>query len=333
MSRECHADVCVICGNTPGNRRLVAREKMVGTLEAFEYAQCAACGHLWRVTPVEDMGRYYGQGYYSFHAQALPAWRKWLYRVRTRAVLQAGDGLGRLLAALKPPYYAYWLGKTGLQPGQRLLDVGSGAGVLIRILQCTGLQCTGIDPFMPEDVRTPEGVELRRADLLQETNMYHAVLFNHSFEHVPNPREMLQKAATLLKAGGCVVVRMPLADSFSFFHYGADWIQWDAPRHQHLFTKKSFALLADDAGLHVDELIVDSSKMQFWASEEYQRNIFHQSKESFGHNPNQTHFTKKQIRSFEQWATWLNQMGAGDQATFICRRKTSPGKQAEGMAS
>jgi len=314
---------CMICGNTEGNRLLQAREKMNGTLDAFDYLQCRDCGHLHLVTDVADMGVYYAKGYYSFHTRAIPAWRQWLYRARTSVTLGGPSLVGRLLGWIKKPYYTYWVEKTGLQLGNHILDVGCGAGNLIRILQCAGLTCTGIDPFLPEDSNTPEGVELRRADLLDEQKTYRAILFNHSFEHVPNPREILQKAASLIEPDGCVVIRIPLSDSFAFFHYGADWFQWDAPRHQNLFTRDSFGRLAKECGLVVDEQIDDSSKIQFWASEEYRKNIFHNSKESYAHDDQQTHFSKQQIRDFARWAKWLNQMGAGDQATFICRRLSS----------
>lgn len=311
---------CMICGNETGNRVLTAREKMNGTLEPFDYLQCAVCGHLHLITPIADLSSYYAQGYYSFHSRRIPAWRQWLYRTRTTALLGGGSGLGRMLARVKPPYYSYWLGKTGLRIGNRVLDVGCGAGNLIRILHLSGLDCTGIDPYLPADLRTPEGVALRKASLMDEQKTYHGILFNHSFEHVPNPRELLAKAAAQLEAGGCIVVRMPLSDSFAFFHYGPDWVQWDAPRHLNLFTKDSFRRLAEQTNLRVDQTIVDSDKMQFWASEEYRRNIFHNSKESYGHNDRQTHFSKRQLRDFDRWAGWLNQMGAGDQALFICRK-------------
>lgn len=315
-----NAPPCMVCGNEAGNRLRQVREKMNGTLEAFDYVQCGACGHLHLVSAVADMGAHYAQGYYSFHARRIPAWRQGLYRLRTASTLGGGGLAGRMLVRIKPPYYTYWLEKTGLRVGDRVLDVGCGAGNLIRILQCAGLDCTGIDPFLPADSRTPEGVELRKADFLDAQGTYHALLFNHAFEHVPNPRELLHKAASMLEPGGCVVVRIPLADSFAFFHYGADWFQWDAPRHQNLFTRASFRRLAADCGLALEKAIDDSSGIQFWASEQYRRNVFHNAKESYAHNPRQTLFSKRQIREYARWAKWLNRLGAGDQATFICRK-------------
>jgi len=310
---------CLVCGNAAGNRILAAREKMDGTLESFDYVQCAACGHLHLVALPADLGSYYAKGYYSFHVRPIPVWHRWLYRIRTSAALGGGNIFGSLLDRLKPPYYAYWLEKTGLRLGDRVLDVGCGVGNLLRILQVSGLECTGIDPYLPAESSTPEGARLIRRDLMEEPDTYHAVLFNHSFEHVPNPREVLAQATALLDPSGCVVVRIPLADSFAFFRYGPDWVQWDAPRHLNLFTQDSFRRLAEQVGLHVEKTIHDSDQMQFWGSEEYRRNVFHNSRASYGHDPRQTRFSKRQLRTYARWAEWLNEMGAGDQATFICR--------------
>lgn len=80
---------------------------MNGTLESFDYVQCAACGHLHLVAPPTDLGNYYAKGYYSFHSRAIPRWRQWLYRTRTAGLLGGGGVFGRTLNHLKSPYYAY----------------------------------------------------------------------------------------------------------------------------------------------------------------------------------------------------------------------------------
>lgn len=314
---------CSICGNAVGNIHWLAREKMDGTLEAFDYVQCAVCKHLRLETPPSDMGEYYVRNYSPFHVRHIPPVRRWLYRLRTAPALGRLALLGRLLNLLKKPYYFYWLKETGLRRGNRFLDVGCGAGMLVRILRYAGVDSRGIDRYFPAGkLAEGEGIVQRR-DLLDETGSYHAVVFDHSLEHVPNPRELLTKAAVLLEPGGCVIIRIPLSDSFARFRYGTDWVQWDAPRHLNLFSQDSFGRLAGQCGLQVETMIHDSSGFQFWASEDYRHNRFFHDKESFVQSQRFIHFTRRQIRDYRRWAKWLNFMGAGDQATFICRKAQS----------
>jgi hypothetical protein len=67
-------------------------------------------------------------------------------------------------------------------------------------------------------------------------------------------------------------------------------------------------------------MLQDSSSFQFWASEDYRHDRFFHSKESFAQSQRYVHFTRRQMRDYARWAKWLNRMGAGDQATFICRK-------------
>jgi SAM-dependent methyltransferase len=310
---------CNICGNTAGIRRLTVREKMRGTLEPFEYAVCPECGHLHLLSIPGDMGAYYGQGYYSYSRRQLPWWWRWLHRVRNAAMLGGKTPVGRLFLALKKPWYADWLSAMQLHPGDHFLDVGCGAGNFLRELQASGLDCTGIDPFLPGDEDTPEGVHLRRRDIKEEKGIYKGILFSHSLEHVPDPGQNLECARSRLENGGSVVIRIPLADSLAFWRYGADWFQLDAPRHLNLFTQKSFSILARKCGFEIAGCWHDSNKDQFWASEEYRMGICMNDPRSFAHDSRPAHFSRKDIARFARWAKWANDMGIGDQAAFLLR--------------
>jgi hypothetical protein len=174
--------------------------------------------------------------------------------------------------------------------------------------------------FCPLIRARPKASNCARPICWRRNGTYHALLFNHAFEHVPNPRELLQKAAAMLEPGGCVVVRIPLADSFAFFHYGADWFQWDAPRHQNLFTRDSFRRLA--------ELRAGAWKGRSTTPAASSSGPARNTAGTFSttpRNPTRTipgkrSVSKRQIREYGRWAKWLNQLGAGDQATFICRK-------------
>jgi len=309
---------CLVCGNAGGNRILAAREKMNVTMESFDYVQCAACSHLHLAALPANRAPYYAKGYYSFRPRPIPAWHQWPYRARTSATLGGGD-FGRLLNHLKPPYYAYWLGKTGLRLGNRVLDVGCGAGNLLRTCKSQGWTARASILICPEIRARPKASNCEKPTCWR--NRRSITPFCST-----TPRARAQSARGAGKgrdpAGtGRLRCRPHAAGRLvRLFHYGADWIQWDAPRHLNLFTRDSFRCLAEQIGLRVDTTIHDSDKMQFWVSEEYRRNISHNSRESYSHNPRQTLFTKRQLRDYDRWAKWLNEMGAGDQATFICRK-------------
>lgn len=63
--------------------------------------------------------------------------------------------------------------------------------------------------------------------------------------------------------------------------------------------------------------------MQFWASEQYQKNIYLESEESYLRNPKKSIFTKDDINNFCQRAVELNEQEQGDSASFYLKRKDS----------
>ena len=309
--------ICNICGNVKGNHVFAAKEKMLGTLEEFEYVVCSSCGHVHLATIPDNLDRWYPGNYYSYRVRPLPRWWRWLHRARTIVMFGGGNLFDRMLLSLKSPWYGRWLTAMGLKIGDRFLDVGCGAGNFIRELQAAGLSCTGIDPFLPEDEDTPEGVRLRRRGIETEDGTYKGILFSHSLEHVPDPAVNLRCARKCLAPGGRLALRIPLADSIAFWRYGPDWFQLDAPRHLNLFTQKSLSILALNCGLSIISTWHDSYKEQFWISEEYRMGICMNNPHSYAHDSHQTHFSKEDMARFDRWTKWANEMGVGDQATFL----------------
>jgi hypothetical protein len=98
-------------------------------------------------------------------------------------------------------------------------------------------------------------------------------MLHHVLEHVPDPRATLRAAHRLLRADGCCVVWTPLADGEPWARYGTDWYELDAPRHLFVFTRRSLASLAVEAGFRVDAEVDDSSELELLASEQYRRDV------------------------------------------------------------
>jgi Methyltransferase domain len=99
------------------------------------------------------------------------------------------------------------------------------------------------------------------------------VMFHHALEHVPDPVDTLTAAQMRLHPGGLCIVRVPTTSSEAWERYGKDWFQLDPPRHLLVPSRKGMAIMGQRSGLALEQVIDDSMGFQFWASEQYQRNI------------------------------------------------------------
>lgn len=122
------------------------------------------------------------------------------------------------------------------------------------------------------------------------------------------------------------MIRMPDAGGEAWRRYGVNWVGLDPPRHLHVFTARGLQVLAGRAGLEIVRVIHDSDDFQFWASEQYLRDVPLFSPASHLVAPSGSGFTRRRIRQFRKEARRLNAAGLGDQAAFYLRR-------AEGAAA
>jgi SAM-dependent methyltransferase len=104
---------------------------------------------------------------------------------------------------------------------ETLLDVGCSRGLFLRIAGGEGFRVTGLepDPTLAAEARAqgfevlngffPEAKEL-------EGRRFDAVVFNDSFEHMPNLRQVIGGIKTHLTPGGAAVVNLPSSDGLMF---------------------------------------------------------------------------------------------------------------------
>jgi hypothetical protein len=178
----------------------------------------------------------------------------------------------------------------------------------------------GVDPYVEASVTYVNGVTVRKQSIHEVEGEWDVVMFHHSFEHVSDPLRTMQSAARLLGARGLCLIRIPVASSFAWKHYGVNWVQIDAPRHYFLHTIESIRMLASQAGLIVERVVHDSTEFQFWGSEQYAQDIPLMSEVSYRTHPEQSIFSAADIRSFRARAAELNRLGNGDTAAFHLRK-------------
>lgn len=312
-------DSCGICGNVDGNREYTVREMMFGLREGFGYFQCAACRCLQIREIPADMAPYYPSNYYSMEAplaapkgRLVDAFRRLDARIRLGAW-----NPGRT----KRREIFDWFRSSGAGLGTEILDVGCGRGALLHELHLDGFRrLQGVDPFIARDLDYPNGIRIRKARLSDLTGPYGLIMMHHSFEHMPEQVEVLKTAARLLAPGGALLIRIPVI-GFAWREYGVDWFQIDAPRHFFLHSRESLGIAAGLADLRIHEVIYDSKASQFWASEQYRKDIPHRSPESHNENPRGSMFSAAKIREFAKRSRALNLAQDGDAACFILKRK------------
>jgi 2-polyprenyl-3-methyl-5-hydroxy-6-metoxy-1,4-benzoquinol methylase len=316
---------CVICGNAEGNKTHTAREMMFGFRDRFDYLECAGCGCLQLMTPPADLSKYYPQNYYSFSLTPLAIFNNRLKNVvkgwRYAYAVTDHGLVGRMVYGRAPDPVARTLAPLKLTKSSSILDVGCGTGYLLYALRNAGFRnVLGIDPYIDNTITYANGLRILKQSIHEAQGAWDVVMMHHAFEHVPDPLETLQAAARLLKAGGACLIRIPIASSYAWRHYGVNWVQLDAPRHYFLHTVESMRTLGNRVGLRLDSVAYDSTGFQFWGSEQYINGIPLESERSYSKDAAHSQFSADQIAAYEAKARDLNTQRLGDQAAFYLRK-------------
>ena len=314
---------CRICGNEKGNEVFEAQEMMFGFRDRFPYFQCAACQCLQIVTIPADMSKYYPAHYNGFASPKKSYFQGWNGAIRKKrfaAELFSQGALNKTITALFPAPQYRLLGSVLLNWESRILDVGCGEGSFLYPLHEMGMKnVQGVDPFISSPIVYPNGYQVQKSFIHQMGGTWDVIMFNHSFEHVPDPLENLVAVERLLAPAGTCIIRIPTVSSFAWQHYRTNWFQLDAPRHFFLHSVESIRLLARQAGLTLEEVVYDSTAAQFIESEKYLAGIPLEKKKP---RTLANFFRRKR----DKWvygarAKALNKAQQGDQAAFFLRKK------------
>lgn len=327
-------NVCQICENQDGNTVHKAREMLFGFRDYFNYVECARCGCVQIEEVPIDLGKYYPEEYWGdntqkFREDKLTLLRRWIRKRRTQYYLEKSSMVGYWLSILSQPspvpVFSGWqwiqhFQKMGIKTSSPILDVGCGSGAFLRFLWGEGFSnLTGIDPNAAGNYDC-KGWSILKKELSELNGKFDVITMHHSFEHMKNPRRVLEQANLLLSSGQHLIVRIPLAAA-AWRRYGTNWAQLDPPRHLFLHTLKSINLLTDQTGFEIREIEFDSNEFQFWASEQYEKDIPLKSPESYLIDPSKSIFKKDDIEDFRKLSIQLNEEHQGDQACFCLTKK------------
>ena len=211
------------CAACASSRRAPFLEIQDGFGRPASLVRCRSCGlvQVAALPTPEELDAYYAN--YSYDDPAA-----WEVSSATAASLAA------LVRRLEP------------YRGQgRLLDVGCGAGAILRAFAGAGWSCQGTELSGVAADRLRAGGLVIHVGTLEslraELGTYDVVVLSETIEHVRDPRGLLAGVPRLLRPGGALYLTTPHIDSLSRRVLGAAWRPIEVPEHLFYFNRRSMA--------------------------------------------------------------------------------------------
>lgn len=227
--RESSGKVCPCCLAPNGTNWLQAPDRFHGRPAVYQLFRCAACEMVWldNPPPPADMGQHYGS-YYD------------------RMITAAGENDNKRWLRRREKLRKYK--QSGV-----LLDLGCSSGSFLASLRNDPWELHGIEmssaPARKAEARS--GGRVFVGDILDApfaAGTFDAITCYDVFEHLYQPREVLEKVRHWLKPDGIFFAFMPNIYSGEATVFGSYWYGLELPRHLSHFSPKSLRSLAESCG-------------------------------------------------------------------------------------
>lgn len=157
---------------------------------------------------------------------------------------------------------------TGIQPGAKILENGSGLGYLTYAFNKAGYDCDGLDY---SDTATDFANNYFGKKFTQGTiesfseshkNTYDLVIATEVIEHVVDPNSFIEHSLKVLKPGGVLILTTPIKD---IHPKGTIWATEPAPVHLWWFTERGIDAAARHFNTKVDFVdFTEYTKNKIW---------------------------------------------------------------------
>ena len=267
---------CPACGSEGSVAHAAVPDHFFGTAGTWSYRACrdAHCGLAWiDPLPSEDELR---AAYASYYTHAAPRRKAPLLRPvyermkRGYLARRLGytDGVGDLarwlglFASLLPEGRHQMEAASMHLPAAergRMLEIGCGNGNVLGQLAALGWEAWGVDldPRAVEEARKSGAADVRAGTLEEQAYPdahFDAVASVHAVEHVPDPRALFRECHRVLRAGGHLVVSTPNWRCLTHRTFGGHWRGLEAPRHLHVFSRRSLRRMLAAEGFELERL-------------------------------------------------------------------------------
>lgn len=215
---------CNLCGSRSTKHLFATKDyRFLVDDRDFNVVRCTNCGLVY-VNPrpdSQDIHRYYNNDFYNANETPEEAFR----------------GVEERILGMAAHLKRY---QTG-----RLLDIGCYRGEFIYHMGRLGWETHGIEfSNRPPNLFNQSIFYGDIADAPFEDHVFDVITIWAVFEHVYDPRHVLQEAYRLLRPGGSIIILVPNYNSLParFMHHD------DVPRHITMFTKKTLGQMLQQEG-------------------------------------------------------------------------------------
>lgn len=300
-----HHDSCPLCGGDAADAITDTHDLHYGIAGSWKYQRCSDCRVLF-LNPAPSpsfLSASYDDSYYSYQSFKLPPrWQIWLRRLICYELERTGD-----------PDFA----RSG-----RVLDIGCGSGKFLFRMQMAGWETAGVEL----SARAAE-IGNRAHQLNIQSGTVHSaelsaghfdyIRFNHSFEHLLDPRETLQRIRPLLAKDGMLFIGVPNVDSLAARWFGKHWWNLGPPVHPFNYCRKTLTRLLTEQGYEVVRYRTNSTFAGLLGSLQMRLNDHWGLRSDTGKL-----FSNPVAKIFAHWMAKLTDLvSAGDCLEIIARRR------------
>ncbi|MFT7233382.1 MAG: 2-polyprenyl-3-methyl-5-hydroxy-6-metoxy-1,4-benzoquinol methylase [Cyclobacteriaceae bacterium] len=261
---------CPVCSSPLFDSYITTAAQMHPGKERFNFDQCSACQLVFlnpRV-PLELLKNYYTSYYLPYRGSK--AWGKFEALVEKSQFKLDLKRVKRVTDWQK------------MNTNALLLDIGCGKPTFLQAckeeLNCRTVGIDFSDEGWSDETNGYQDLELRVAEIqdLSAELQPDVITMWHYLEHDYTPLANLKHLKTIAKPSTKLIIEIPNFDSTSRKKFGADWAGWHTPRHTSLFSPNNVALLLNNSGWKVDQILTYGTMdpyLLFWMSRMEQKGI------------------------------------------------------------
>lgn len=162
-------------------------------------------------------------------------------------------------------YYARflaWVERAMALPGRTILDVGCGTGAFLQVARSAGWSVRGVEigRASADYAATRLGLDVSQGSFypfVAPDGSFDALTMIEVIEHLEHPSQALDKARTLLRPGGVLLVTTPNVDSLYRRLCGNRWWVINCEdEHIVLFNRRTLSAMLESHGFEVVEVRV-----------------------------------------------------------------------------